>query len=323
VGKLRNWSLAMLFTRFDGTLAQDVPAYRRIIPFLMKGRNESAVYFEQTVDLTHTLPWIERFNATHNRRISLLYVVLGALVRTLGERPRLNRFISGRRLWDRKEIWLSFAAKQRMDDRAPLRTVKMRFDPAETFANLAVRLGDAIGQARSGRKSSVDRELGLLLRLPRLLLELVVRVARLLDFFNLAPRALFEHDPMYTSAFVANLGSLKLDAAYHHLFEHGNCPLFLTVGCTRREPVVADDGTVQPRTVVRLKYVYDERIEDGLYCARALDLLRQRVEDPAAWAEDTAVVSDAEQHARRPQPSRQTVCASAVLRRPRSAARQH
>jgi hypothetical protein len=283
----------MLFTRFDGTVARDVPAYRRIIPFLMRGRNESAVYFEQTMDLTHTLPWIERFNATHERRISLLHLVLGAMVRTLSERPRLNRFVSGRRIWDRKGIWLSFAAKQRMDDSAPLRTVKMRFDPGETFANLAARLGDAVAQARSGRRSVVDRELGLLLRLPRLLLELVVRVARLLDFFNLAPRALFEHDPMYASAFVANLGSLKLDAAYHHLYEHGNCPLFVTVGCIQREPVVADDGTVQRRSVVRLKYVYDERVEDGLYCAKALELLRQQVENPAAWAEEAAAVSDA------------------------------
>ena len=61
---------AMLSRRFDGTPAQDLPAYRRIIPFVMRGRNESAVYFEQTVDLTHTLPWIERFNAAHEDRIS-------------------------------------------------------------------------------------------------------------------------------------------------------------------------------------------------------------------------------------------------------------
>ena len=49
--------------------------------------------------------------------------------------------------------------------------------------------------------------------------------------------------------------------------------------------MVAEDGTVHARTVVRLKYVYDERVEDGLYCVKALDLLRQRVENPASWAE--------------------------------------
>jgi len=36
---------------------------------------------------------------------------------------------------------------------------------------------------------------------------------------------------------------------------------------------------------MRLKYSFDERVEDGLYCARALELLKDRLEDPAAWAE--------------------------------------
>ena len=39
----------MFGRRRDGTLAEVAP-YRRIMPFLMKGRNESAVYFEQLLD---------------------------------------------------------------------------------------------------------------------------------------------------------------------------------------------------------------------------------------------------------------------------------
>ena len=274
----------MLFGRFDGTPAQDVPAYRRMIPFIMRGRNESAVYFEQVVDLTRTLPWIERFNAASEHRISVFHVLLGALARTLADRPRLNRFVSGLRLWDRKGIWLSFAAKKRMDDDAPLSVVKQSFEPDEPFADLVERLHGGIGEARSDRRSSVDKELSVLLLLPRLVLAALVRVLRLLDALNLAPRALLEHDPMYTSVFLANLGSIRIDAAYHHLYEYGNCPLFVTVGRIERVPVSGDDGTVTTRTVVRLKYSFDERVEDGLYCARALDLLRERIEDPESWA---------------------------------------
>jgi pyruvate/2-oxoglutarate dehydrogenase complex dihydrolipoamide acyltransferase (E2) component len=32
--------------------------------------------------------------------------------------------------------------------------------------------------------------------------------------------------------------------------------------------------------MVTLKFTYDERIEDGLYCARSLDLLRELIERP-------------------------------------------
>jgi hypothetical protein len=40
---------------------------------------------------------------------------------------------------------------------------------------------------------------------------------------------------------------------------------------------------VTTRYVASIKYTLDERIEDGLYCAGALDRLRELVEDPAAW----------------------------------------
>jgi hypothetical protein len=200
----------------------------------------------------------------------------------LAERPRLNRFVAGRRLHDRDGIWLSFAAKKRMDDDAPLSVVKRRFAPEESFGQMISSLAGEVDDARSDRRSPLDREVEGLLRLPRPLLDGAVRLVRALDFFDIAPRALLERDPMYASAFVANLGSVGIDAAYHHLYEHGNCPLFVTLGRIERVPVVVGDR-VEPRDAVRLKYSFDERIEDGLYCARALDALRRRLEDPASW----------------------------------------
>ena len=84
---------------------------------------------------------------------------------------------------------------------------------------------------------------------------------------------------MFSSAVVSNLGSLKTDAAFHHLYEHGNCPLFLVVGRVRPTPVV-HDGEIQIRQILPLRWTFDERIEDGLYAGRSAELLRRRLEDP-------------------------------------------
>ena len=62
--------------------------------------------------------------------------------------------------------------------------------------------------------------------------------------------------------------------AYHLLYEYGNCPLFLTVGRAERVAAPDEDGTMRVKQVMRLRYVYDERVEEGLYCARTLELLR-------------------------------------------------
>jgi hypothetical protein len=257
-----------MFGPHDGTRVAVHP-YRRMMSFLMRGRNESAVYFEQRFDLSRTLPWLEQ------RGVKLFPLVLHALASVLHERERLNRFTIRRRTYQRKGVFLSFAAKKKMSDDAPLATVKREFPAGESFDALTAQLASEIGEARSDRPSHIDRELNILLKLPGFLLAFLIGVLKWAYAWGLAPRSLVDTDPLYTSAFVANLGSLKIDAAYHHLYEHGNCPLFVTVGQVTG-------------TSLLLRYTFDERVEDGHYCARALELLRARVEDPASWISDAA-----------------------------------
>ena len=274
----------MVFRRFDGKRAAGVPAYRRMMPLLMRGRNEAAVYFEQVVDLTDTLPWLEAYNRDSEHRVTVFHLLLAGLARVLHERPRLNRFVSGRKLHQRDGVHISFAAKKRFDDDAPLSVVKRRFDADESFGEMVAALHAGVDEARSDRASSVDKEVNLLLKLPTPLLDGAVRLVRALDFLNLAPRSLLEHDPMYCSVFVANLGSIKIDAAYHHLYEYGNCPLFCTLGVVEQMPMVVGDGQLEARWGVKLKFTFDERIEDGLYAARSLQRLNALLADPSSWA---------------------------------------
>jgi hypothetical protein len=264
-----------MFGPHDGTRVIVHP-YRRMMGFLMRGRNESAVYFEQRIDLTQTQPWLEQ------RGARLFPLVLLALSSVLHERPRLNRFTVGRRTYQRKGVFLSFAAKKAMSDDAPLATIKREFKQGETFTELANALGGDVTEARSDRPSHIDKELSILLKLPGFLLAFLIGLLKRLYSWGLAPRSLVDTDPLYTSAFVANLGSIKIDAAYHHLYEHGNCPLFVTIGQVKHEPVVTD-GAVAVRPMLTLRYTFDERVEDGLYAARSLKLFAERIENPASW----------------------------------------
>jgi hypothetical protein len=273
----------MFGRRRDGVLAK-IPPYRQIMPFLMRGRNESSVLFEQRLDMSRAQPWLEAWNRRTGQHATAFHLVLHVLARMLHERPHINRFIVGRRIYDRHGVFMTFAAKKAMRDDAPLATVKREFQRSESFAEMVAALNGDIQVAKSDAVSKVDKELSVFLRFPNFLLAASVALLRWLDSHGLAPRALIGDDPMYTSAFVANLGSLKIDAAYHHLYEHGNCPLFVTIGQISEVPFIAGDPlAVQSRPEITLRYTFDERIEDGLYCARSLQLLQQRVEDPAAW----------------------------------------
>jgi hypothetical protein len=274
----------MFGRRRDGVLAQVAP-YRRMMPFLMRGRNESMVLFEQQLDMSRAQPWLAAWNARTGHRATVFLLVLHALGRVLHERPHINRFIAGRRIYDRRGVFMTFSAKKAMHDDAPLATVKRAFPAGESFAAMVAALTADIGVARSDALSKVDRELGFFLRFPGFLLAASIALLRWLDGHGLAPSALIGDDPMYTSAFIANLGSLKIDAAFHHLYEYGNCPLFCTVGRLAPAPIVVD-GELVLRPSLLVRYSYDERIEDGFYAATAIGKVRQWIEDPASWIGD-------------------------------------
>lgn len=271
----------MLFTRPDGTRAKDLPPYRRIMPFIMRGKNESVAYFEQELDLAKTEAFIAEWNRRGGKKITLYHVFMWASIQVLAKRPRLNRFIAGSQIYQRDGIWISTSAKKAMHDDSPVVVIKKRYEPGP-FAQLVDSMYEMLGEGRSDKKSHVDQELGILLKLPQFLLRFLIKVQIFLDAWNLLPQAFIKPDPLYASFFVANLGSLKMNAVHHHLYEYGNIPIFACIGKKEKVPVYDESDNLVPRLTCKIKYTYDERVEDGLYCAAGLDLLRTLVEDPEA-----------------------------------------
>jgi hypothetical protein len=268
-----------LFGRSDGSLIKTEPPVRQIMPYLMPTRTESVVLHEARYDLTRTLPWLEHYNATHPRRATLFHLLLYAFSRVLHERPGLNRFVSGNRLYQRNSVELSFAAKKEFRDDAPFVTVKIPFPATDSFEQHVERIAGSIERARGGAKTSVDTELKLALALPNVLLRLVMGFLRWLDRVNLMPGSMIKSDPMYTSMFVANLGSINITGAFHHLFEYGTCSLFAVVGKVDKTLFIID-GKPEVRDGLTVSWTFDERINDGFYCASSLQIAQRVVEDP-------------------------------------------
>jgi hypothetical protein len=264
-----------LFRRPDGDLVRDVPLYRRMLQ-LFGTRTASQVLFDQQIDVTEAQAWVRRYNESHPRRITLFHLVMAAIVRALDQRPRLNRFSSGGRIYQRRGIWISYSAKKAMNDDAPVVAIKRCFDPAWPFDRLVEELAVSVDEGRSDKKSVSDKELSLLFAFPLFVVRFIFWFVRRLDAWNLLPAAFVRNDPFFASMYVSNMGSLKMEACHHHLWDYGTIPVFCAIGQARE---------VAGRSQMTIKYTFDERIEDGLYCARALDLVRESVENPALHAE--------------------------------------
>lgn len=274
------WVLINLKTsRPDGTLLKVHP-FRTMMTFLMPTRNESVVYFDDYVKVDKLLPYLEDINKRFHADIT--HCVVGTCATGLwGDSAyRMNRFTVGRRLYQRKGVWLTFSMKRKKLNReAKIAAVKMQVNPEETFADFCRRINQKIGIERTEQKTYTDKELNLFLRLPRPILSVAVKLVFWLDYHNLLPGAFIKGDPMYTSMFVANLGSLNMGAGYHHLYEWGTCPLFVMVGKIEERPVV-ENGQVVARKLLHIRYSYDERIDDGYTARFGIETMRTCLEDP-------------------------------------------
>ncbi len=274
------WALAHLKTsRPDGTL-QRVHPFRRIMQYIMPTRTESVVYYDAYVDAERMIAWLAGVKSTG---ADITHLTLAAANIALAATPKMNRFVVGRRLYMRNARWLTFSLKRaRMDREAQISTVKLKMPDGETFAELVTRVNGGIGEERSGKKTRGDKEMDLFNFFPRPVLRIAAQALATLDYFNLLPAWYIDGDPMYTSIFVANLGSLGMSPGYHHLFEYGTCPLFIMVGRIE-DKVVARDGQPVVRPILHLRFTYDERIEDGLNAKYGIDRCVEILEDPARF----------------------------------------
>ncbi len=254
---------------------------RRIMPYVMRTRNESVVFHDSVYRMPAALDWMKAYNRAHAERATLFTLFAYACGQALHARPELNRFVSGGRLYQRRGVQIAFLVKRELSDQGVGTTVKVEIVREEAFPAFVARITRIIEEAR-GPDRAVDKETALVMKLPGPMVRGLVAVARLLDAWNLYPRFMTANDPMYASLFLANLGSAGISDAYHHLYEYGTVSIFGTMSALRRTPFVEGDRVVVSEGLA-IRWTFDERIHDAFYAARSLGIVKRALEHPTRY----------------------------------------
>lgn len=269
--------------RWDGILIKGLPGFRKINPYVMRGRNESAVYYADEIIMDNALAYIRDYNSRRKpgqKAISMFHVVLAAVVRTIALRPQANRFVSGRLIYQRRAIETSFVVKKDLTEEGQESTTKIAFSPYDTISDVAERLYAAVKSARDKSGNDTDKEMDLVTSFPRFIVNSIIRAFRFLDYFGIAPKSMIETDPLYTSVFIANLSSLGLDAPFHHLYEWGTASVFFVMGKLKKK-LVTLDGEEKECTVMEAKFTVDDRVSEGIYWANTINMFKGYLADPS------------------------------------------
>ena len=229
--------------RFDATLVRDIDPMHWFMPYLYPNRADNEAFIQEEFDLTNLEAFLEKKNANLDKahRYTIFHAVCAAIVKTFTLRPRMNRFIKGCRLYQRDDLSLGFVVKKQFRDEAGEGLAFIKFPPETTIDSLHARIMQEIGKV---------------------------------------PYDLIKADPNYASVFLTNLGSIKLNAGYHHLSNWGTTSVFVVIGEKARKPVFHEDGTFEMRTMLDVGITLDERIADGYYYAKTVRLLKKLIENP-------------------------------------------
>lgn len=267
-----------------GWFLKDSDPFHVIMPYVMPGRTKNEAVLGEEIDITALEEYIAAKNAGEPEfKYSWFHAISAAIAKVLILRPAMNYYISGYRMYEHKDITLAFVVKRLFCDKG-----------AEHLAKIKVeREGDApIEQVYSQVKSIVTKVRGtsdfkgihkkfdIYNKLPRPFLKAVVGFLRLMDYYGDSPESFKKDDPYYSSVFITNLGSIKMNADYHHLADWGDNSFFVVIGEKKKRPIFADDGTYEMKDTIKICMTIDERIADGYYFAKSLKLLRHLLQNP-------------------------------------------
>ena len=268
--------------RRDGIWLREEPALNRFMPYVYPNRADNEAYINEEIDLRPIEDYLAKKNEGRSEDpYTYFQIICAALIKAFVLRPKMNRFISGNRLYQRRELSVAFVVKKKFSDRAQEGLAFHRFDAEATLDKLHESLCEEIrAQREEGGIDNTTHFMELLLKLPRFVLQQIMKVLFYLDKKGKVPYELVKADPNYASIFLTNLGSIDLSCGYHHLSNWGTCSCFVVIGKRHLAPECHPDGSVTVRPVLNIGVTLDERIADGYYYSKTMRLVKHLLAHP-------------------------------------------
>lgn len=248
---------------------------------LKPNRKENEVYINRNLDVTELVGYIDecRKKGIH---YTYFHAFLTAIGKVMYNRPFLNRFIVNRHMYENVKVLLSFAAKVSFDDYAGELMLVVPIEENDNIESISRKTAEMVDKVRNAKeeKAGANEVADVLGKLPNLFR---VPIMALIGFFGkrgLLPKSMTDNNIYFSSMIISNLGSIGCGAIYHNLADFGTCSSLTTIGEIVNEKRINDDGTEELRKVCSFGVTIDERIADGFYFARSVQMIEYILQHP-------------------------------------------
>lgn len=269
--------------RRDGRKIRSLDPMTYVAAIVMRRRNDAINFFEYRIDMGPIEEYIHKKRREENMKgFGFMHVITAAFVRMISQKPAMNRYISGNKIYQRDDIVFSMMVKKEMSTDGQETGIKIKFDPTDTIYEVFNKMNAAIDEAVSeGDTTALDKVARIIVKLPTGVLGFFVGLMNMMDYYGIMPKAIEEASPFHASFFISNLGSLGIPPVYHHIYNFGNVSSFLVFGSQETGYEFDKEGNAVKKHFIRCKISTDERISDGYYMAQSFKYLLKILKDPS------------------------------------------
>lgn len=261
---------------------RNISGMTQIMIDLKPNRSVSDVYINQDMDVTNLCKYVEK-QKSEGKEITYFHAFVTAIAKVIYNRPLLNRFVANRHVYEHNDIVISFVAKIAFEDTAEEMMILLKIDPEDNLESIGRKIKEKVASIRNNKKVSkkgANNAIDILGKLPNIIRIPVVGLLKWTDKVGILPASLIEDNIYYSSMIVSNLGSIGCGAIFHNLTNFGTCSSLATMGEIAPKAIYDEKGNKTIKKVCPFGINLDERIADGFYFAKSLQLMQYIFDNP-------------------------------------------
>ena len=204
-------------------------------------RCDADVFINTPIDVTNLVNYIDKRKKA-GEKITYFHAFLLALAKTVYNRPKLNRYVKNRHMYEHTNVSISFVAKVEFEDDSEEVMLIIDVAPNDNIDSISKKIYDQISVLRNKKfeKKGANGVLDTLGALPNILRVPLVGILKWTDEIGILPKSLQEDDIYFASAIVTDIGSLKSDSIYHNNTNFGSASSITSIGEIRDEVKVVN-----------------------------------------------------------------------------------
>jgi len=281
--------------RKDAKRIDNIDGLAQISIDLKPNRSVSDVYINQKMDVTRLVEYIKE-KKKENQDLTFFHAIVMAIGKTIYNRPKLNRFVANRHLYEHNNIVISFVAKVSFDDHSEEMMILIPIDKTDTIDTISKKIKDKVSKLRNKKEKKVgaNSAIDTLGKLPNILRVPIVGFLKWCDKKGILPSSLIEDNLYYSSMIVSNLGSIHCGAIFHNINDFGACSSLATIGEIKDE-IVIENGKQNIKKLCEFGINLDERIADGYYFAKSVKFLQYIFDNPELLEDEASKIIEVEE----------------------------